>query len=87
MSEILKQGQDDAMRAGWLIGAGITITTSQDNDLVLNEPYVLDENRVDDNLTITLKQDEYFVLGDNRARSSDIVGEALVRVFEGGLKR
>jgi signal peptidase I len=38
----------------------------------LNEPYIYPGNRkVDDNLSITLGNSEYFVLGDNRNASSD----------------
>ena len=58
----------------------------------LDEPYVKEANLRDDFLTIRLKQDEYFVLGDNRAASSDsrvwgpvpenlIVGRVLVRLL------
>lgn len=36
---------------------------------VLNEPYV--ESKTDDNMTVTLKKDQYFVLGDNRPESLD----------------
>ena len=57
----------------------------------LNEEY-LKKDKTDDQLTITLSSDEYFVMGDNRGASSDsrmwgpvprnnIVGRALVRVL------
>ena len=54
------------------INAGkVTITSDAHPDgLTLNEPYVKLE-KSDDNLTRILADDEYFVMGDNRAQSSD----------------
>ena len=62
------------------------------NQFRLEEPYVKEANLRDDFLTVQLKQNEYFVLGDNRAASSDsriwgpvpenmIVGRVLVRLL------
>jgi len=39
--------------------------------LELDEPYVEDKNLKRDNFSITLNNDEYFVLGDNRLNSLD----------------
>lgn len=72
-----------------------TITIRDENNpggLVLSEPYLEASNVRSDFLTISLKDDEYFVLGDNRKASSDsriwgtlneelIVGRALIRLF------
>lgn len=57
----------------------------------LDEPYI-EFTKNDDDLTVTLSPDEYFVMGDNRAGSSDsrswgalprslIVGRPLLRLF------
>ncbi len=39
--------------------------------VVLNEPYVAINHEKQDDLTVTLKDNEYFVMGDNRSGSSD----------------
>lgn len=66
---------------------------SQDNqEKLLEEPYLPDNTYTPGKVFITLKSDEYFVLGDNRAHSSDsrmwgpikrkdIVGRVLFRPF------
>ena len=70
-------------------------TTTIKNDMfpggfVLDEPYI--SSNMDNNISLTLANDEYFVMGDNRAGSSDsrywgplrekfIRGEAFVRLF------
>lgn len=68
--------------------------TIDNNDLLqplpLNEPYIVSHSQ--DNLSTTLGEDEYFVLGDNRSGSSDsrswgplpedlITGRAYLRLF------
>jgi signal peptidase I len=69
----------------------LAVIGSRGKKKTLNEPYV--ETIVDDGVsTTTLANDEYFVLGDNRAKSSDsrewgplqkrfIVGRAYARLF------
>ncbi len=58
----------------------------------LTEPYIIDTKKKRDTMEITLADDEYFVLGDNRKESADsrywgplqrehIVGRALTRLF------
>ncbi len=72
-------------------GSTITITNSENkNGMVLSEPYV---GSVSNNNThFELKEDEYFVMGDNRMQSSDsrywgavkrdlIVGRAFLRLL------
>jgi signal peptidase I len=65
-----------------------------DNELILDEQYLV-MDKTDDHLTITLSNDEYFVMGDNRSASSDsrvwgpvprdyIVGRAFVRLMPPG---
>ena len=69
----------------------VSITSpTQTTPLVLNEPYV--KNAKIDSSSRTLDNDEFFVMGDNRAQSSDsriwgpvprrlMNGEALLRLF------
>jgi len=58
----------------------------------LTEPYIIDAKKKQDSMEITLKDDEYFMLGDNRKESADsrywgplkrkfIVGRPLIRLF------
>lgn len=60
------------------------------NGLKIEEPYIVYEKS--ENLSVTLKEDEYFVMGDNRAGSSDsrvwgtlprkyIVGKPILRLL------
>ncbi|MFA6601997.1 MAG: signal peptidase I [Candidatus Paceibacterota bacterium] len=39
--------------------------------IILNEPYISSDHRSYENLKVTLDSNEYFVMGDNRANSSD----------------
>lgn len=69
----------------------ITVSHSQDNK-VLHESYIPKSLFTQGSFPMTLKDDEYFVLGDNRPNSSDsrvwgvlpkrdIIGRVLIRVF------
>jgi len=60
--------------------------------MLLEEPYLYDGNRTRDTFRITLAEDEYFVMGDNRRASSDsrmwgplnkdlLIGRAYLRVL------
>ena len=69
------------------------VSPTQTTPLSLSEPYV--KNPSEDNVSRTLSVNEYFVMGDNRAKSSDsrvwgpvpkhlMDGKALVRLFPFG---
>lgn len=71
---------------------GKVIIINGDSSMVLEEDYLPDNLKTDGNLKTTLKEGEYFVMGDNREFSydsrrwgslprEDIIGRALVRVF------
>ena len=73
---------------------GTVIVKNKDNKygLTLKEPYVAEKNKSYGNYTYTLKEGEYFVMGDNRKGSYDsrswgplkedaIVGRPLIRLF------
>ncbi len=71
-----------------LIGENATSTEG----VILPEPYVDGEHRTTESLKRVLEEDEYFVMGDNRAASSDshvwgplqerhIVGRAAIRIL------
>lgn len=70
----------------------ITITTADGDEVELDEPYLEADRESRDTMSIELKADEYFVMGDNRIASSDsrawgvlprenIVGRALLRLL------
>jgi signal peptidase I len=69
----------------------VSVTTAAGETVELDEPYVVNEGNGGD-LTLTLKPDQYFVMGDNRPESSDsrvwgtlprdhIVGRAFIRLL------
>ncbi|MCC2631023.1 MAG: signal peptidase signal peptidase [Candidatus Paceibacter sp.] len=76
-----------------LDGTTVIIKNKENPDgFRLNEPYISLNNEKDDNVTITLKADQFFVLGDNRRQSFDsrswgvlprnmIIGKAFIRLF------
>ena len=78
--------------------AGSTVTIfneSNPNGFALKEPYVAEEHAKTDTLDVTLKDNEYFVMGDNRSGSSDsrawgpveeefIIGRPFVRLLPVG---
>ena len=51
-------------------GSTVTIIDQSGTEMVLTEPYVAHMNG-DNTMQVTLNQDEYFVMGDNRNASSD----------------
>lgn len=68
----------------------VAIFDADGNETDLNEPYL--NNVSHDSMSVTLKADEYFVMGDNRNASSDsrswgvlprenIIGKALIRLL------
>ncbi len=70
----------------------ITITKADGEDFILDQPYLDMERESHDTMSVELKDDEYFVMGDNRIASSDsrtwgvlprknIVGKALIRLL------
>jgi len=73
-------------------GGDITIVNKEHSDgMVLNEPYIKNVS-FDSVKSVTLKDDEYYAMGDNRANSldsrywgplpaKDLVGRVLVRLF------
>lgn len=82
-------------------GSTVTITNEAGEGFVLNEPYLQTKNYADgylsaamNNQTITLDDDEYFMMGDNRDNSNDsrswgpvkadkILAKAIFKYFKG----
>jgi signal peptidase I len=74
-------------------GTTVTITgPTHPKPVILDEPYVADSQKMNNHLTRTLNNDEFFVCGDNRSQSSDsriwgpvprnyMDGRALIRLF------
>jgi signal peptidase I len=74
-----------------IVGDTVTVTPPESETMTLDEPYIKSMAK-NTNLTETLGDREYFVMGDNRDASSDsrvwgvlqkekIVGKAFVRLF------
>lgn len=76
-----------------LSGQKVTIVnTANPKGFTLDEPYVADEHETQSDMTVTVKDGEYFVLGDNRKESADsrywgmlpkadVIGRAFVRLY------
>lgn len=74
-------------------GGKVTIINNANpNGIELKEPYVIEKHRTTETFSVILGPTEYFVMGDNRAQSSDsrtwgpleskfIVGRPIVRLF------
>lgn len=70
----------------------VSVIDKDSNVINLDEPYVNESHMVSDTFTVTLGENEYFVMGDNRAQSSDsrswgplerkyIIGRPIVRLL------
>lgn len=70
----------------------VFVSTGSSTPVELSEPYIAPIHESHDNMSITLDGDHYFVMGDNRAESSDsrawgplaahfIVGRPIVRLL------
>lgn len=70
----------------------VSVIDKNSETITLDEPYVNENHMVSDTFTVTLAQNEYFVMGDNRAQSSDsrswgplerkfIIGRPVVRLL------
>lgn len=76
-----------------LDGTSVTIKNREHpSGFTLQEPYITAKNEKIEHMTVTLKENNYFVMGDNRRQSSDsrmwgtlprdlIVGTPFVRLF------
>ena len=73
-------------------GALTIANSTYPNGFVFEEPYVAEGGQVSGSFSVSLGDDEYFVMGDNRSQSSDsrlwgplqrnlIVGQAFFRIF------
>ena len=74
-------------------GSKVAVTDKETEKIfTLNEPYIDSRKSRNDQVSITLKDDEYFVMGDNRTESNDsriwgplkhslIIGRPFVRLF------